>query len=54
MLVLNFKNLGMLHRKLTKPKEILFSSTIELLCDEGKKTADSMNPTPKVPTVGGN
>jgi hypothetical protein len=41
-------------QKLTEPKEIWFSSTIELLHGEGKKADESMTPMPKVPTVGAN
>jgi hypothetical protein len=36
------------------PKAIWFLSIVELLCDEGKKTVESMTPTPEVPTVAAN
>jgi hypothetical protein len=41
-------------RKLTEPKEIWLSSTIELLCDANENIIKSMNLTPKVPTVNAN
>jgi hypothetical protein len=36
------------------PKEIWFPSIVELVCDEGKKAVESMNPMTKVPTGGAN
>jgi hypothetical protein len=41
-------------RKSTEPKEIWLSSTAELLRDADENIVESMNPMPKVSTVGAN
>jgi hypothetical protein len=41
-------------RKLMVPKEIWLLSVIDLLCDEGEKSIESMTPTPKMPTASAN
>jgi hypothetical protein len=36
------------------PNKIWLPSIVKLLRDEGEKVIESMNPTPKIPTVGAN
>jgi hypothetical protein len=41
-------------RKSTAPNKIRLPSIVELLCDEGEKAIESMNPTPTLSMVGAN